>query len=145
MQATTTKPTTPTRRSAIGFSLAAFAAGLTVPILASASPTEGVGESPTLGVDAELIALCAEFQRVHTEWYANPNEFSDEWEEIGYRRSAVTDRIVNIAAKSDAGRVAKARVALTVLHEQEPHPDRRDSLIAIVYAALLDIAGSVAA
>ena len=37
----------PTRRSAIGFSLAAMAAGLTVPVLASAA-----------NPDADLIALC---------------------------------------------------------------------------------------
>jgi hypothetical protein len=47
MRETETKPTTPTRRSAIGFSLAAFAAGLTVPALASAAEP-----------DAKLTKLC---------------------------------------------------------------------------------------
>jgi hypothetical protein len=48
MRETETKLTTPTRRSAIGFSLAAFAAGLTVPAIANAAEP-----------DAELIAFAA--------------------------------------------------------------------------------------
>jgi hypothetical protein len=48
MPTATQIPTTPTRRSAIGFSLAAFAAGLTVPVLASAAES-----------DAKLIAFAA--------------------------------------------------------------------------------------
>ena len=43
---TATNPNTPTRHSALQFSLAAFAAGLTAPALASVNP------------DAELIDLC---------------------------------------------------------------------------------------
>jgi hypothetical protein len=49
MQATESKPTTPTRRSAMRFSAAAIVAGFTTPVLAStAAPNP----------DAELIALC---------------------------------------------------------------------------------------
>jgi hypothetical protein len=45
--------TTPTRRSALrGISLTAIAAGMSVPVLASAAPDDGA--------DAELLRLCAE-------------------------------------------------------------------------------------
>jgi hypothetical protein len=47
--------TTPTRRSALGFSAAAFSAGFTTPALARPAPNR----------DAMLIRLCADFRRQH--------------------------------------------------------------------------------
>lgn len=48
--------TTPTRRRALGFTAAAITAGMTAPVLAGAATI-------TPDPDAELIALCAEFDR----------------------------------------------------------------------------------
>lgn len=57
MRETEAKPTTPTRRSAMRFSLAALTAGLTVPVLAAPSPSR----------DAALIDLCDRLIAVETE------------------------------------------------------------------------------
>jgi hypothetical protein len=74
MPTATQIPTTPTRRSAIGFSLAAFAAGLTVPKLAGAGRAEGISSIDTLGADAELIPLV---DRIRANG-AESNRISDE-------------------------------------------------------------------
>jgi hypothetical protein len=84
MPVATQTPTTPTRRSAIGFSLAALAAGLTVPVLASASPTEGISSIDTLGTDAELIALV---DRIMANG-AESNRISDEIDRMPAARPA---------------------------------------------------------
>jgi hypothetical protein len=94
--------------------------------------------------DAKLLALCAAFHQAHAAWYARSDDFSDAWYEAGDRRRAISDRLQKIPALTEPGRIAKARVALTVLHEQEPNPDDRDWIADLVYTALRDIAGDVA-
>jgi hypothetical protein len=123
MPTATQTPTTLTRRSAIGFSLSAFAAGLTVPVLASASLTEGVASTDTLGADAELIALCDQFLTNETElWLLTDHD--DYAADFGPNRThydrldAERIRLKKLVDEchrpvSAAGTVAIARVALT--------------------------------
>ena len=77
MSQATNTPTTPTRRAAIGLSVAAFAAGLTAPARAKASDalcsTEGA-HTP----DAELIALCDRFVQNETKQASLYVTISDE-------------------------------------------------------------------
>jgi hypothetical protein len=61
MPTATNTPTTPTRRSALGFSAAAIVAGFTLPALAR----------PDATTDAELIALCSAFHEVNRAWYVS--------------------------------------------------------------------------
>jgi hypothetical protein len=113
-------------------STAALFAGIATAASAPTSSTSAVDP------DAELLRLCAAFHEAHAAWYARTDEFSDAWEAAGARRRAISDKLQPIAARTDAGRVAKARVALTVLHEFEPHPGDRDFVQELVYAALRD-------
>jgi hypothetical protein len=128
---------TPTRRSALGFSAAAIVAGFTMPVIASTKPDPDA--------DAELIALCSEFHEVHSAWYARTDHFSDAWEAMGVHRWAISNKLQDIPPQTDSGRLAKARVAFVVLHENVPDSDDRDSVIDLVYAALRDIVGSAVA
>jgi hypothetical protein len=124
--------TTTTRRTAFALGVAAF-------VKPPPLPWRG-GPRPLGNPDAELLALCAAFHEAHDAWYARRDDFSDAWEEAGERRWAISDQLQGIPAVTEAGRVAKARVALVVLHEK----CGRDSIDDLVYAALRDIVGDVA-
>jgi hypothetical protein len=112
MPTATQTPTTPTRRTAIGFSVAAFAAGLTVPALASAAEP-----------DAELIARV---DQMHREWTVTeniaaiqaqlPEGITDQSKAAEERMSlalddwnASTDAIFAMEPRTLAGLAAKAR------------------------------------
>jgi hypothetical protein len=128
---------TPTRRSALGFSVAAIVAGFTVPAIASLVPA-------TSGPDAELHRLCAEFHREHALVYL---ESGDLAEKAQRRRWLVSDQIQGIIAQTPAGRVAKAKVAIEIIREckglnDDDWPDDADMQFA--YSALLDVAGEAA-
>jgi hypothetical protein len=122
MPTATNNNTTPTRRSALGFSLAAFAAGLTVPALASASPTEGVASTDTLGADAELIALCNQLLVNETELWllTDHDEYASDfgpncarYEQLADERNRLTELIDECEHPvGAAGHIAMARVAL---------------------------------
>lgn len=108
--------TPPTRRSAIGFSLAAMAAGLTVPALASAAKPDP---------DAELIALA---RQLDPQWQATeviaaegkflPRGITPQSIDQEERLSDAVDefwstmeRIVDKPARTTAGVRAKAHAA----------------------------------
>jgi hypothetical protein len=104
----TQTPTTPTRRSAIGFSLAALAAGLTVPVLASATEP-----------DAELIALAATLRAnnaVIRRLEAMPEEHPDgTYDPLDKCRHDGIERSGDLTATTLAGLRAKAAILLDEL------------------------------
>ncbi|WP_158927060.1 hypothetical protein [Acidisphaera sp. S103] len=114
MPTATNTPTTPTRRSAIGFSLAAMAAGLTVPALASAAKPDA---------DAKLIALYDQFVSLQTEWFLlqdhdehapdfGPNHA--RYEQVCDEQNRAADLIDKCGSPTTlAGCAAMARAALT--------------------------------
>jgi hypothetical protein len=112
---TATQPhTTPTRRSAIGFTLAALTAGLTVPVLASAAKPDA---------DAELINAYDRLVEVETELWLLPlhDEYAPDFgpNHTRYRQLLdEQDRLIDLAgecqsAVNAAGMVALARAAMT--------------------------------
>jgi hypothetical protein len=104
-----------TRRSALGFSLAALAAGLTVPAIAAS----GVMRRP----DAELIDLCDQLVAAETEQYLlgehdehasdfGPN--NSRYEQLSNERERLVEMIDECqSSTTPAGHVAMARAALT--------------------------------
>jgi hypothetical protein len=108
MPTATNTHTTPTRRSAIGISLAAFAAGLTVPKLASAAEP-----------DAELIALAAAIRANNAtirRLEAMPEEHPDDvYEPLDKVRFDTIDRSGDLTATTLAGLRAKALIYLEEL------------------------------
>jgi hypothetical protein len=109
MPTATQPPTTPTRRSALGFSAAALLSGLMAPVLASPADP-----------DAELIALCAEFDRqneiVETVPIASEADFGG-FEVAMDKRWKVSNEIEDIVPLTGAGLKAKAEIALALLEE----------------------------
>jgi hypothetical protein len=76
-----------TRRSALGFSAAAFVAGLTTPALASA---------PAADADAELIAACEEAFRceaMRVRMNADPTDDEDETDRVNDAWFAAFERV----------------------------------------------------
>jgi hypothetical protein len=120
--------TTPTRRSALGFSVAGF----TTPALAGAAKP-----------DAEVIALCAEFHRQHEVAMALPDHDEDGLDAALGVRHDISDQILGIPAKTQAGQKAKALVALVLIEENQPL-DRMDGDMSFAYEALRDVAGDFA-
>src|SRR5580692_4637702 len=102
----------PTRRTAIGFSLAAMAAGLTVPALASAAKP-----------DAELIALCNRMVAIETELclLSEHDEYAPDFGPNHARHGEILDEREKLmeligdspAPTGPAGIAAMARAALT--------------------------------
>jgi hypothetical protein len=108
MRETKTTHTTPTRRSAIGFSLAAFAAGLTVPVLASATEP-----------DAELIRLCADFRRRWRDYNTINTDLDSDEDPRWPLLLAAEDRARDTEAQTVAGLIAKAEVALLLASQPD--------------------------
>jgi hypothetical protein len=108
MQVTTQPHTTPTRRSAIGFSLAAIAAGLTMPVLASAAEP-----------DAELIALAAVLRANNAKIRAlqamKANHPDETYVPLDKCRHDVIARSGDLTATTLAGVRAKAAILLDEL------------------------------
>jgi hypothetical protein len=132
-QATETN-TTPTRRTALGFSLAAFVAGLTVPVLAGATPAPDA--------DAELLRQCAECLAVDAQLKAideylveevdddTMNDLVVKW--TGFRRT-----ITAIPATTAEGRIQKAKVAFG--HMRLAEEIESQELNDLVRSALADV------
>ncbi len=70
--------------------------------------------APAVHPDAELLALCTEFQRLHSLSYSPGN---DDWEAPLQARWALSSRIENVTPVTQAGHRAKAAVAVTMLDE----------------------------
>jgi hypothetical protein len=114
MPTATINHTTPTRRSALGFSAAALFAGLTAPAIAASASTKPSAHDP----DADLLALCAEATRCearirHIDQHGVPGEDCDQacdaWN-VAFDRLAITPATaLGLAAKADALRLALIR------------------------------------
>jgi hypothetical protein len=107
--------TTPTRRSALGFSAAALFAGLTAPAIAASASTKPSAHDP----DADLLALCAEAARCearirHIDQHGVPEEDCDQacdaWS-VAFDRLPITPAttLAGLAAKADALSLALIR------------------------------------
>jgi hypothetical protein len=113
---TATQPnTTPTRRTALGFSAAAIVVGLTTPTIAAIASRKPSAHDP----DADLLALCAKATRCearirHIDQHGVPEEDCDQacdaWN-VAFDRLAITPAttFAGLAAKADALRLAPIR------------------------------------
>jgi hypothetical protein len=85
--------------------------------------------------DAELLRLCAEFDRLHA--IAEDCE-DDKLREALARRWSVSDQIQEIAPVTPEGMRAKAKIATFLLEESGGHDRGKGSEFA--YAMLIEIA-----
>jgi hypothetical protein len=140
MPTATTSNTTPTRRSAIGFSLAAFAAALAVPAVAS-----------TPEPDAELIALAATLRannaairRLEAMAEYHPDDAYDQLDKVRFDAIA---RSGDLTATTLAGLRAKAAIYLEEidLTEKAAGFDSTEYLAYTLAKDLAEFAGSVVA
>jgi hypothetical protein len=109
----TIAPPAPSRRAALRFSTAAIIASLTTPALAQ----------PTPGPDAKLLRLCARFQTQHRLVLTLANAAGDTSDALDWamiKRWGISDKIAAITAVTDAGKRAKAEVAIALLEENKP-------------------------
>jgi hypothetical protein len=113
MPTATNTHTTPTRRSTLGFSVAAIIAGMTTPVLAAAT-----APNP----DAELIAACEEAIRHDGIKDAiNRGEFDDDDDAADDARDAwweAFERVETMPATTKEGVRAKARVLKLAVHDR---------------------------
>jgi hypothetical protein len=107
------------------------------------------GENPRMSnaqVDADLLALCAEFMAIDAIFWRHDetlDRFTDnEIADLSQKWDALVPRITAISAKTDQGRKAKAEVAYWVMRTTEAgeFQERND----LVRSALADVVGSVA-
>ena len=96
----------------LGAGLAAFAASLVVPVLAIASPTEGISSIDTLGADAELIALCAEYIRRTKDYDTVDTGLESDDDPRWPLLIGAEKRALSLEAQTLQGVLAKAQVAL---------------------------------
>jgi hypothetical protein len=111
MQATETKPIIPTDRTALHFNVAAFAAGLTTPALASAPDA-----------DAELIPLCdriVQNEAKQADLFAtisNDDELTAALDPLALQQRDMLTQIEQIEGPTTmAGARAMARTALALM------------------------------
>jgi len=96
--------------------------------------------------DAKLLAMCIAFHEQHvTVLAAGGGDDEDNLMTAVDKRWNISDRIKDIPAATDAGRRAKAGVAVVVLHENGAAESTSDADKRFAYAALLDISGRTAA
>ena len=151
MQTATQPHTTPTRRSAIGFSLAAMAAGLTVPVLASA----GDPDAELIAIGREAAPLVAEFDRSTAVFFALPDG-DPAIEEVARAGDRPFDRLSELAVQAATlraatlnGLAAKAillrHLMLTEFGERHVFVSDETDLTDLTWSLVCDLAGSVAA
>jgi hypothetical protein len=135
--------TTPTRRSALGFSAAALIAGVATPVLAGATPN---------AADADLLAACAEFERVgeRLRWINNsipgPELTDAECDAALDLFYVLLERIAGMTPHTPEGRRKKAIAAWRALASTAPssgEPLEREEQFAL--DALRDLIGSALA
>ncbi len=111
---------------------------------AAASPAVGaVAEAVPPNPDAALLALCAEFHRLHAESRSLPDTGDRTWEDAQAERWETSDRIEDMRPATAEGHRAKATIALVLLEEQ--HGDDGDADIRFTLATLRDLLGRTAA
>jgi hypothetical protein len=90
MPTATKQTTTPTRRTAIGFSLAAFAAGLATPALASTT-TKPTGTTRIADLNRQLRALSDRHSELDTAITRMPEPKGPEWDAADTRLDQLLD------------------------------------------------------
>ncbi|HEY0206884.1 MAG TPA: hypothetical protein VGC15_22370 [Acetobacteraceae bacterium] len=85
-----------------------LAAAPAVMVLAGVAAAAPVGPSP----DAELLALCAEFQRLHAE---GADEANPDWEKADAAAWDAYNQLDDMTPITEAGHRAKAAVAVKML------------------------------
>jgi hypothetical protein len=83
-------------------------------LLRDAAALRSADTAPVVHPDADLLAPCAEFQRLHSLSYSPGN---DDWEAPLQARWALSSRIENMTPVTQAGHRAKTAVAVTMLDE----------------------------
>jgi hypothetical protein len=136
---TTHTPDVAARRLFAGLS-ATLLAGAAIATAARGAP---VAALPADGADAELLELCAEFHHQHAAAIATPVDDDNALTAALDERWEISDEIRDIAATTDAGRRAKAHVALVLMVENEG-AEPVDQASIFVLAALGDIYGRAA-
>ena len=98
------------------------------------APGTGAG-----GPDAELLAMCIDFHRQNAAAQPMPsNDVDDDLVAAMDRRWEISDEIQNIPATTEAGRIAKALVAVVLLRESNLFSS---GATTFALATLLNIAG----
>jgi hypothetical protein len=95
--------------------------------------------------DAKLLAMCIAFHEQHAAALAVADGDGDGLTAALDVRWNISDRIKDIPAATDAGRRAKAGVAVVLLHENGAAESFCDADKSFAYAALLDISGRTTA
>ncbi len=133
------------RRSFLRLAAATPALSLPAFLGVQAVPAEARAATPAPGDDAELLGLCTEFHQQHAAVLATPSiDGEDALTAALYERWDISDEILVLVPQTDAGRRAKAHVALVLLVEnQGDEPTSSDSIF--VLATLQDIVGRAAA
>jgi hypothetical protein len=132
--------TIPSRRRLFTGLSATLLAGAAIATSAHGAPTV----APTGTADAELLELCAEFHHQHAAALATPTDDDAALTAALDERWEISDEILDAAATTEAGRRAKAHVALVLMVENEG-AEPVDQASIFVLAALQDIVGSTAA
>ncbi len=108
-------------------------------LAALVAPTAHVAATPK--ADAGLLRLCAAFHDADARCHAAPDDGAG-WKVWLDRRWEITAAIEDMAPRTEAGRRAKARVALTLAEEAS---DTSNEYERFTLATLRDLAGSAAA
>ena len=90
------------------------------------------------GPDAELLAMCIAFHRQNAAAQAVRSRDDDALLDAMDRRWEISDEIQNIPATTEAGRIAKALVAIVLLRESDLF---RSGATTFAFATLLNVAG----
>jgi hypothetical protein len=91
------------------------------------------------GPDAELLAMCIAFHRQHAAAQAVPSgDVDDDLLAAMDRRWEISDEIQNIPATTEAGRRAKALVAVVLLRESDLF---NSGASTFAYSTLMNIVG----
>ena len=100
-------------------------------------------DAPVTGApDAELLAMCIAFHRQNAAAQAVPSsDVDDDLLAAMDRRWEISDEIQDIPATTEAGRRAKALVAVVLLRESDLFSSGATSF---AYSTLLNIAGMAA-
>jgi hypothetical protein len=127
----------PSRRGLLAGSTAALLAGAAFVAAARGAP---VASAVATGDDAELLALCAEFHRVHAAVIAARGY--DALQEAALdERLDVSDEIQQMPATTLSGHRAKASVAVVLLRESNGGDGSNSNDVDFAFDALLEIAG----
>jgi hypothetical protein len=132
-------PPNPSRRGLLAGSTAAALVATTAAVTAArGAPLAASQGWETDGPDAALLALCAAFHEENAA--ANTPGPEDVWEAALDRRWDLSDEIQDIPAITEAGRRAKAAVAVVLLLGNGAD-DSTSGDIEFALATLRDIAG----